>query len=250
VKINASMGMLCFLLPWALAAHCADFSGLEEFPGDLLRGAREEVRPEGLLTLFGAGGAASIARYGDTQNFDDFRTAATLKAHRPLGPSATDAGATIGYPGYLMAIVGTTYLIASSLDSKPAQEFGLLSFEALSLAGVQTLALKYSVHRLRPDSTDLAAFPSGHTSASFSVATVAASKYGWKAGVPAFLLASFVGYSRMEGNKHYLSDVLFGAGLGIASGRAVFKVRRRGHPEGYTFAPFVSPGGGGVEVYF
>jgi membrane-associated phospholipid phosphatase len=106
------------------------------------------------------------------------------------------------------------------------------------------------VRRLRPDTTGLAAFPSGHTSASFSLATVAASKWGWKVGVPACLLVGFVGYTRMESNKHYLSDVLFGAGVGIVSGRAVYTVRRHAHPDRYAFAPFVSPSGGGVTVFF
>ena len=244
------MGLLCLLFPWVSAAGAADFTGLQEFPSDLLRGTREEIRPEGILTLMTAGAGASIARYGNTANFDDFHTANTLRNNAPLGIGATDAGAVIGYPGYLMAAMGTAYFAAAYFDAKPAQEFGLLGFEALSLAGIQTLILKYSVPRLRPDSTDLAAFPSGHTSASFALATVAASEYGWKVGVPACLLAGFVGYTRMESNKHYLSDVLFGAGLGITSGRALYRVRRHAHPDKYAFAPFVSPGGGGVELFF
>ena len=126
----------------------------------------------------------------------------------------------------------------------------MLGFESLSLAGAQTLILKYSVRRLRPDKTDRAAFPSGHASASFALATVAASKWGWKVGVPACILASFVGFSRMENGSHYLSDVFFGAGLGIVSGRAAYKVRRQAHPDRYAFTPFVSPGGGGVAIFF
>lgn len=224
--------------------------GAREFSLDLLHSAREEARPEGLLTLLASGIAASTARYSKATAFDDFRVADSLARSAPLGRRATDAGAVIGYPGYLLATAGVTYLAAWQLDAGPAQEYALLSFEALSLAGLQTLALKVSVPRLRPDSTDLTAFPSGHTSASFSLAAVAASSGGWRAGVPAFMFASFVGYTRMESEKHYLSDVLFGAGLGIASGRAVYKVRRRGHPDRYAFAPYAAPGGMGVRVFF
>lgn len=224
--------------------------GAREFTLDLAHSAREEARPEGILTLLAAGAAASAARYSKATAFDDFRVADSLSRSAPMGRRATDVGAVIGYPGYLMATAGAAYLAAWHYDSGPVQEYALLSFEALSLAGIQTLALKITVPRLRPDSTDLTAFPSGHTSASFSVAAVAASSGGWKAGVPAFLLASFVGYTRMESKKHYLSDVLFGAGLGIASGRAVYKVRRRGHPDRYTFAPYATPGGMGVQVFF
>lgn len=215
-----------------------------------MRGVREQVRPEGLLTLLTAGGAASIARYGDTRRFDDFRTAAALQREKPLGTGVTDVGGVAGYPVHLMAAMGVTYLGGWALDSPAAREWGLLGFEALSLAGVETLLLKFTVRRLRPDETDLTAFPSGHTSASFALAAAAASRWGWKAGVPACLAAGFVGYTRLESNNHYLSDVLFGAGLGIASGRAAYKVRRGARPDRYVLAPFVTAGGGGLAVLF
>lgn len=238
------------LAAWPGAVRARDLSGLKAYPMDLARGLREEVRPEGLLTLLGAGGGASIARFGDTADFDDFRIAATLQRDPPLGRRITDVGGIGGYPVHLMAAMGLTYLAGWGADAPAAQEFGLLGFEALSLAGIQTLLLKVSVRRVRPDNTDLTAFPSGHTSASFSLAAAAASQWGWRVGLPACLLAAFVGYSRMESNNHYLSDVLFGAGVGIVSGRAAYKVRRRQAPERYAIAPFVSPGGGGVRVWF
>lgn len=252
--INGAMkGPVLFLLFLLLPAKvlAAELRELRGFPKDLWGGVKEEVRPEGLLTLLTAGGAASIARYGGTTHFDDFHIVATLERHSPpLGRRAADFGAVIGYPVYLFPAMGATYFAGWYFEAGEVQEVGLLGFEALSLAGVQTLILKSTVRRLRPDSTDLAAFPSGHTSASFALASAAASKWGWKAGVPACLLAGFVGYSRMVSRSHYLSDVLFGAGVGIVSGRAVYKVRRKAHPDRYSFAPFLSPGGGGVTVFF
>lgn len=197
-----------------------------------------------------AGAGTSIARYGKTTVIDDYRVADTVQRHVRLGKRGDDFGAALGYPVFLMAAMGTTYFVGYRLDLQPAQEFGLLGFEALSLAGIQTLILKSSIDRLRPDNTDRAAFPSGHTSASFALATVAASQWGWKVGVPAYLSAGFVGYTRVHSRSHYFSDVLFGAGLGIVSGRGVYKVRRHAHPDRYVFAPFVSPGGGGVAVFF
>ena len=61
-------------------------------------------------------------------------------------------------------------------------------------------------------------FPSGHTSASFIAATVAHKLYGRQISSPAFLLAGLTGISRIHDNKHYLSDVIFGAALGITIG--------------------------------
>lgn len=249
-RLRATIGMLILLLPSSAAGKAGVWSGVREYPGDMFHSLREELRPEGILTLLTAGAGASIARYGKTAHFDDFSAADTLPRNRPLGKAATDAGAVVGYPGYLLTAMAATYVAGGFFDAEQAREIGLLGFEALSLAGIQTLTLKFSVRRIRPDSTDLNAFPSGHASASFALAATAASKWGWRAGVPAFLTAGFVGYTRLESNKHYLSDVLFGAGLGIASGRAVFKVRRRAHPDRYAVAPFVFPGGGGVRVIF
>lgn len=181
------IGILCLLLPSSAIARDGDLSGLREFPMDLLHGVREELRPEGILTLLTAGAGAGIARYGDTAHFDDFSAAATLPRSRPLGGAATKTGAIIGYPAYLLPAMGATYFAGWYFDAERTQEIGLLGFEALSLAGLQTLILKASVRRIRPDSTSLDAFPSGHTSASFSLAAAGASKWGWKAGVPARL---------------------------------------------------------------
>ncbi len=241
---------LAFMLLAARAASAAELGELKAFPKDMWGSVKEEAKPESLLILLAAGGGASIARFGSRTYFDDFKLAETLKRRRPLGKRATDFGAAIGYPVFLIPAMAGTYFAAHYARADEAQEFGLMGFEALTLAGLQTEILKLSVRRLRPDSTDRAAFPSGHTSASFALATVAASRWGWKVGVPACMLASFVGFTRMENGSHYLSDVVFGAGLGIVSGRAVFKQRQSSHPDRYTFAPFIAPGGGGVTVAF
>jgi hypothetical protein len=249
--IDATSLILLFLLPASVAA--AELSELKEFPKDLWGGFKEEVRidrPEGLLTLLAGGGGASIARFGSRTYFDDFKLADTLRRRRPLGQRAVDLGSTIGYSAYLLPTLAGAYFTGAYFDADSTQEFGLLGFEAVTLAGIQTQLLKFSVSRLRPDETDRAAFPSGHTAASFALASVAASKWGWPVALPAYALASFVGFTRLENQSHYLSDIVFGAGLGIASGRAVYHYRRKAHPDRYVFAPFISPGGGGVTVSF
>ena len=86
--------------------------------------------------------------------------------------------------------------------------------EALTL-GV-TYGLKYTVNEKRPNGGNHS-FPSGHTSASFSAAEFLLGRYGWEYGIPAYALASFVGYSRVESREHYTRDVIAGAGVGILS---------------------------------
>lgn len=94
-----------------------------------------------------------------------------------------------------------------------------LSRSLLTGAGA-VWALKLSINRRRP-SGGPHSFPSGHTAAAFSVAPIIAKHLGWKAAVPAYLLAGITGIARMEDHVHYLSDVVFGAAIGIAAGDMV-----------------------------
>jgi membrane-associated phospholipid phosphatase len=92
--------------------------------------------------------------------------------------------------------------------------------ESMLMAGGVVGVLKLSVGAKRPDGGDHS-FPSGHTALAFSVAPVVAHHLGWHAGIAAYTVASVTGLARMEDRRHYLADVLFGAAIGIASGREV-----------------------------
>lgn len=90
-----------------------------------------------------------------------------------------------------------------------------------AFAGVATVgvsyALKYIISKDRPDRSDDHSFPSLHTSVSFTGAAFIQRRYGWKYGIPAYALASYVGWSRVYGKKHDWWDVTAGAALGAAS---------------------------------
>ena len=85
---------------------------------------------------------------------------------------------------------------------------------ALTLA--LTLGMKYTIPAVRPDGGEHS-FPSGHTSISFSSAEFIRERYGWNYGIPAYVIASYVGYSRIEAKRHYTRDVIAGAVIGIGS---------------------------------
>lgn len=59
-----------------------------------------------------------------------------------------------------------------------------------------TYALKYVIRKERPDHSDHHAFPSSHTSVSFQGASFIQRRYGWKFGLPAYLLSAYVGWGR------------------------------------------------------
>lgn len=84
--------------------------------------------------------------------------------------------------------------------------------------------LKYTVKLERPDQSDDLSFPSGHTSIAFTNAALLYYEYKdsnlWYAS-SGFLFATTTGILRIANNKHYTSDVLAGAGIGLASGLIV-----------------------------
>ncbi len=93
------------------------------------------------------------------------------------------------------------------------------AFSALLMGGAIN-TLKYTTHVTRPDGSNTHSFPSGHTATAFMTATMLTKEYGdtspW-IGIGAYSVASATGLMRMANNKHWLSDVLTGAGIGILS---------------------------------
>lgn len=89
-------------------------------------------------------------------------------------------------------------------------------FTGATTLGV-TYALKYLVKKERPDFSDTHSFPSMHTSVSFAGAAFIQRRYGWKWGIPAYVVSTYVGWSRVYGKKHDGWDVAAGAVIGAGS---------------------------------
>ncbi len=111
-------------------------------------------------------------------------------------------------------IPATAYAATFVLDDKEARPQFYKSF-FVTLAVTQ--GLKYTINKQRPEDGNNDSFPSGHTSAAFQGATFIHKRYGVKYGIPAYIGASFVGWSRVDAKKHYTVDVLAGAAIGILS---------------------------------
>jgi membrane-associated phospholipid phosphatase len=104
--------------------------------------------------------------------------------------------------------------------------------------------LKRAFPEDRPDHSDRKSFPSGHTSVSFAAAASLQNRYGWKVGLPAQLVAGFVGLSRVEARKHHWYDVLAGAAIGESAGFLVTSKRN----SNVRVVPWADTGGGGVAM--
>lgn len=91
------------------------------------------------------------------------------------------------------------------------------AFSVALMAGVVN-GLKHTTNVMRPDGTDNHSFPSGHTATAFMAATMLAKEYGHRSpwiSIGAYSVAAATGMMRVANNKHWLSDVMTGAGVGI-----------------------------------
>jgi membrane-associated phospholipid phosphatase len=98
----------------------------------------------------------------------------------------------------------------------------MLVSDAFSVAAMAAMVngVKYSVQRLRPDESAYNSFPSGHTATAFMTATMLHKEYEgispWFS-IGGYTLATLTGVSRVLNNRHWLTDVLAGAAIGIGS---------------------------------
>jgi membrane-associated phospholipid phosphatase len=116
--------------------------------------------------------------------------------------------------------------------------------EAQVVSAILTQSLKFATDRTRPDG-ELRSFPSGHASATFSMAAVMHRHFGWKGAVPGYAAATLISGSRLQANSHFASDIIFGAALGIVAGRsATIEIAGRS----LSVAPTPVAGGAAVTI--
>lgn len=108
------------------------------------------------------------------------------------------------------ATLATTFIIG---DTKGSWQFtkAFLVTEAL------TYGLKVAINKPRPFNNGDNAFPSGHTSTVFQSASFIHRRYGLTYSLPAYALAGFTAFSRIDAQKHDGWDLLAGAVIGIGS---------------------------------
>ena len=205
-------------------------------PGLVIEDSKEIVTTDNNLfwLLAAAGGSIALRQGGgDDRIADNFRDNPWVSDHKDLDKWVDYAGS----PGIHFAAAGLWYLSSASKGDPAGTRNAWTMFEALSVNGAATLALKLIVNDETPNDHDLA-WPSGHTSSSFTAAAVLDELYGPEVGIPAYLGAGFVGYRMMDSGDHWASDVLFGAVLGYIVGHNVAHKYAVPEVAGFQLAPY------------
>lgn len=187
--------------------------------------------------ILGAGGGGALAAHPIDPDVN------TRLAGKPWVDHAFAPGTVIGYGLVQGGAAVATYLIGRAIDGPKTTHIGVDLLRAQIVTGALTYGIKGAVRRERPDGSGGYSFPSGHASVTFASATVLARHFGWK-GYLTYAVSSYVGASRLHDNRHYLSDVIFGAALGTVSGRTVTRHGRNT----WTFAPAPVNRGIGIIV--
>jgi len=188
--------------------------------------------------IVGLGGIGTAAVHPSDDNLASWADRSGSSSYTAFGRVAgdgwTQAGAAVA-----------TYAVGRIAGNAQVTHVGSDLVRAQLLNGLLTRGLKLAVDRDRPTGGGHA-FPSGHTTATFASASVLHGHYGWKAGIPAYALAGFVGWTRARDRAHWLSDVVFGATVGTIAGRTVTSGHRA---RAWSVVPSVTRGGVAVYVY-
>jgi hypothetical protein len=202
------------------------------FLSSLAHDYRHLASKDTALTL-GIGGALALAVWPADRNLTR-----RASGFAPV-EEAFDPGETLGGGWVQAGGAAGTYAIGRLTSNARVQALGGDLLRAQVVSGSLTIGLKHLVDRSRPDGSPYS-FPSGHASAAFATAAVLERHFGWKAGLPIYGAAAYAATSRLSENKHYASDVIFGAAVGIVAGRAVTVGRGANR---FAVVPVAVPGG-------
>jgi len=181
------------------------------------------------------GGGLALAAHPVDQTFN-----ARLLSHYDTVNAVFAPGKYLGDTPVQIAFSVGTYAVGRLRDQPKVAHLGMDLLQAQIMTELLVEPIKFAVGRQRPDGSNHQSFPSGHAAVTFATATVIERHLGWRKSVLAYAIASYVAMSRIHDDRHYLSDVIFGAALGTIAGRTVVH-----HQADYwAFSPVAVPGGG------
>jgi membrane-associated phospholipid phosphatase len=131
------------------------------------------------------------------------------------------AGQVLGDLPALLGSATAVYAFGRLEDQPRVSHVGMDLIRAVAISEGLTQVIKAATRRERPDHSSHNSFPSGHAADTFAFATALERHLNWRFYVPAYVFSSYVAISRLPENRHWLSDTVFGAAVGIIVGRTV-----------------------------
>jgi len=164
---------------------------------------------------------------------------------------------------YSLPLLAGFYSYGAIAKDSRAKFVALTGLKAFVITTGFTQVIKQLTHRHRPDQNnppnphiwegpfsdiEYTSFPSGHSAAIFSIATVIASEYNDTFWVPivSYTIAGLASLSRVYDDEHWASDVFFGAVLGFAISKLVYN----NSGKRFSFYPISSSGNFGFSVIY
>lgn len=171
-------------------------------------GLAEWIVPTGLIAF------GTVATYGDW--------------FKPVNHGIRDGMARLRedrylhFDDYIQYVPAAMYLSLGAMGVKCKHSFkerAVVGLTAYACTGILGLGGKYTFRIMRPDNSRRNSFPSGHSAFVFTGAELMREEYGLGLGLASYGIAAIVGVMRMYNNRHWLTDVIAGAGVGVLSAR-------------------------------
>lgn len=123
------------------------------------------------------------------------------------------------YLRYVPTAINISLTIAGKKAKYSTIDRVLIKATSIASMYVLTQGLKHTINRTRPDGSDNHSFPSGHTAGVFLGAESLRQNYGNWWGLAGYTAATATAFLRLYNNRHWLGDVISGAGIGILSAK-------------------------------
>lgn len=204
------------------------------FPDTLAENAKTTFLDRNNMAALLGAGFASVAMHNGGA---DDHVAEHFERHSTFHGCKDETLNIIGSSGTHGATAFLWYLFSRDSGNEVNRQCAEALQRALTLNTISFYTLKAARHNDTPNGKSWA-WPSGHTSSSFTVASVLHEFYGLKVGIPAYAAAGLVAYRMMDTGDHWASDVAFGATLGWVVGHTVAKKYKGVETAGFEILPY------------
>jgi len=204
------------------------------FPDTLAGNAKATFLDRNNMAALLGAGLASVAMHNGGA---DDHVAEHFERHSTFHGCKDETLNIIGAPATHGATAFLWYLLSRDSTNEVNRQCAEALQRALTLNTISFYTLKAARHNDTPNGKSWA-WPSGHTSSSFTVASVLHEFYGLKVGIPAYAAAGLVAYRMMDTGDHWASDIAFGATLGWVVGHTVARKYKRPEVARFEILPY------------